>query len=145
MAIEIKRLTSATKEQLEVINSLLKVLSENTLTLSYDNLLDIINTKNTYLFFAECDNVIAGMLTLVVYRIPSGSKAWIEDVVVFNAFQGKGIGRLLTEHAIDYAKSLNIRKIDLTSSPERIAANILYQKIGFVKRESNYYRLRNEE
>ena len=145
MAIEIKLLTSATKEQLEVINSLLTVLSENTLSLSYDDLLEIINTKNTYLFIAECDNVIAGMLTLVVYRIPSGAKAWIEDVVVFNAFQGKGIGRLLTEHAINHAKSLNIKKIDLTSSPERIAANILYQKLGFVKRESNYYRLRNEE
>ena len=140
METEIKQLASFTEEQLEAINSLLQVLTPNTPRLTCDDLSDIISAKNTYIFVAEYDKKIAGMLTLVTYRIPSGAKAWIEDVAVDNTFQGKGIGRSLTEHAINYAKKLNIRKIDLTSSSDRIAANILYQKIGFIKRVTNYYR-----
>ena len=141
MKIEIKELVSFTEEQLEVINSLLQVLTENTPLLTYDALSEIISANNTYVFIAEYNEKIIGMLTLVTYRIPSGAKAWIEDVAVDKTYHGKGIGRSLTEHAISHAKSLNIRKIDLTSSPDRVAANILYQKIGFLKRETNYYRL----
>jgi len=141
MKVEIKQLISFTEEQLEAINSLLQVLTANTPRLTYDDLSKIISAKNTSVFIAEYDKKIAGMLTLVTYRIPSGAKAWIEDVAVDNAYQGKGIGRSLTEHAITHAKSLNIRKIDLTSSPDRVVANILYQKIGFAKKDTNYYRL----
>ena len=140
METEIIQLESFTEEQLEAINSLLQVLTPNTPRLTYDDLAEIISAKNTYVFVVEYDKKIAGMLTLVTYRIPSGAKAWIEDVAVDIAFQGKGIGKSLTEHAINFAKNLNIRKIDLTSSSDRIAANILYQKIGFVKRVTNYYR-----
>jgi len=140
METEIKQLESFTKEQLEAINSLLQVLTPSTPRLTYDDLSEIIMAKNTYVFVAEYDKKIAGMLTLVTYRIPSGAKAWIEDVAVDNSFQGKGIGRSLTEHAITFTKNLNIKKIDLSSSPDRVAANTLYQKIGFVKRITNYYR-----
>ena len=68
-------------------------------------------------------------------------KVWIEDVVVDVAARGKGLGKDLMLFAIDYVSQKNISTINLTSSPERIAANKLYQKFGFVKRETNVYRL----
>ncbi|MEC3907512.1 GNAT family N-acetyltransferase [Tamlana sp. 2201CG12-4] len=100
----------------------------------------IINTDNTVMFVAKEEGVILGTLTIVFNKIPTGSKAWIEDVVVDETARGKGVGKKLTQFAIDYALGKGITKIDLTSSPERIAANKLYQKLGFEKRKTNVYR-----
>ncbi len=141
MEIEIKQLTTVTHEKLNAINSLLPVLLENATLLTYENLSELVNSDNTYIFVAEENEKIVGMLTLIIYKIPTGSKAWIEDVVVDKSTQGKGIGKLLVEHAISYAKTIDIKKINLTSNPIRVAANILYQKLGFTKRETNVYRL----
>ena len=140
MEITINQLTTASQDVLKRINSLLPVLSEEIQLLTYDKLFEIINSDNTTIFVAEENGEIAGMMTFVTYRIPSGLKAWIEDVVVDNSKQGKGIGIALIEKAIEYANQLNIIKIDLTTAPFRVAANALYQKIGFVKRETNVYR-----
>ena len=139
--MKVKRLTTASQDVLNVINSLLPVLSGDVALLTYDKLVEMINSDNTAIFVAEEDGEIVGMMTFVTYRIPSGLKAWIEDVVVDNSKQGKGIGRALIEKAMEYANQLNIIKIDLTTAHFRVAANALYQKIGFVKRETNVYRL----
>ena len=140
MGIKVNQLTTASQDVLNAINSLLPVLSEEIQLLTYDKLVEIINSDNTTIFVAEENGEIVGMMTFVTYRIPSGLKAWIEDVVVDNSKQGKGIGIALIEKAIEYANQLNIIKIDLTTAPFRVAANALYQKIGFIKRETNVYR-----
>ena len=140
MGIKVNQLTTASHDVLNAINSLLPVLSEEIQLLTYDKLFEIINSDNTTIFVAEENGEIVGMMTFVTYRIPSGLKAWIEDVVVDNSKQGKGIGIALIEKAIEYANQLNIIKIDLTTAPFRVAANALYQKIGFIKRETNVYR-----
>ncbi|MFB9058229.1 GNAT family N-acetyltransferase [Mariniflexile ostreae] len=101
----------------------------------------LIASPNTVLFIAEENNEILGTLTLVFNRIPTGDKVWIEDVVVDSAARGKGVGKQLIQFSIEYVKDKNIEKINLTSSPERVAANKLYQKLGFIKRETNVYRL----
>ncbi|MDR2917559.1 MAG: GNAT family N-acetyltransferase [Tannerella sp.] len=132
---------TVTQKILNEVNLLLPVLSENISSLTYDDLSELINSDNTYIFVAEDNGKIVGMLTLIIYKIPTGPKAWIEDVVVDKSTQGKGIGKLLVEHAISYARTIDIKKINLTSSPFRVAANILYQKLGFIKRETNVYRL----
>ena len=141
MEIKVKQLTVVAKDVLDKINSLLSVLSKDIQLLKYDEFTKIIDSDNTTVFVAEDNGEIVGMLTLVIYCIPSGQKAWIEDVVVDKEMQGKGIGKALIERAIEYANQLNINKVDLTSSPLRVAANILYQKIGFEKRETNVYRI----
>ena len=141
MEIKINQLTVASQEVLCKINMLLDVLSAGSQVLTYDELAGIINSDNTTIFIAEEKGEIVGMMSFVTYRIPSGLKGWIEDVAVDKSQQGKGIGRALIEKAIEYANQLNIRKIDLTTAPHRLAANALYQKIGFVKRETNVYRL----
>ena len=101
----------------------------------------ILKSERTHLFLAELDNKeIAGMLTVCAYDVPSGTKMWIEDVVVDESHRGKGYGKALMEYALDYAKSKGAVTIDLTSRPSRIEANRLYQKLGFVLRETNVYR-----
>ncbi|MDL2238752.1 GNAT family N-acetyltransferase [Bacteroidales bacterium OttesenSCG-928-K03] len=139
--MRIKQLTTLSGEILNKINNLLPILSDNVRTLKHEELEEMINDKNTVIFIAEEDEDIVGMLVFIIYKLPSGVKAWIEDVIVKEEQQGRGIGRMLVETAIEYAKKLNIKKIDLTSSPFRIAANILYPKLGFKKRDTNVYRL----
>jgi ribosomal protein S18 acetylase RimI-like enzyme len=80
------------------------------------------------------------MLTLAVFRIPTGLRAWIEDVVVDEAARGRGVGAALTRAAIAVAGDRGARTVDLTSRPSREAANRLYQRLGFVERETNVYR-----
>ncbi len=84
---------------------------------------------------------MAGTLTLVVFRIPTGIRAWIEDVVVDESLRGRGAGDALTRAALDKAAELGARTVDLTSRPSREAANRLYQRIGFERRDTHVYRI----
>jgi ribosomal protein S18 acetylase RimI-like enzyme len=92
------------------------------------------------LVWRDGDGRLGGMLTLALFRLPTGLRAWIEDVVVDEAARGHGIGSELTRAAIDLAQREGARTVDLTSRPSREAANRLYQRLGFVARETNLYR-----
>ena len=92
------------------------------------------------MFVARLDGLIVGCLTLVIYRIPTGVKAWIEDVVVDEAARGHGIGELLNRAALDEARRRGIKGVSLTSRQSREAANRRYQRIGFTQRQTNVYR-----
>ncbi|MFT4597747.1 MAG: ribosomal protein S18 acetylase RimI-like enzyme [Paracrocinitomix sp.] len=83
---------------------------------------------------------IVGSLTLAMFRIPTGYRAWIEDVVVDTAVRGRGIGDKLNRVALDHARDAGATTVDLTSRPSRGAANRLYKRIGFEQRETNVYR-----
>lgn len=85
---------------------------------------------------------IIGSLTLVTFRIPTGVRAWIEDVVVDESARGKGAGEALTRRALERAQELGSKTVDLTSRPTREAANRLYQRVGFELRSSNLYRFK---
>jgi ribosomal protein S18 acetylase RimI-like enzyme len=89
---------------------------------------------------ARVDGKIAGALTLATFRIPTGVRAWIEDVVVDSGARGHGVGEALNMAAIAEARSRGAITVELTSRPSREAANRLYQRIGFVQRETNIYR-----
>jgi len=84
--------------------------------------------------------VLLGSLTLVTFRIPTGIRSWIEDVVVDADARGRGVGEALNRFALDLARSKGARTVDLTSRPTREAANRLYQRMGFELRNSNLYR-----
>ncbi len=108
---------------------------------SAEVLAEIIESPATDLLVAHDDTGrIVGSLTLVLFRIPTGLRAWIEDVVVDAEARGQGVGEALNRYAIDVAAERGARTVDLTSRPSREAANRLYQRIGFEKRESNVYR-----
>lgn len=100
----------------------------------------IVDHDATTLFLAHLDGRIVGSLTLAVFPIPTGVRAWIEDVVVDEAARGHGVGEALNRAALETARSLGAITVDLTSRPSREAANRLYKRLGFVERETNVYR-----
>ena len=94
---------------------------------------------------AQGNRPILGMLSLVAFEIPTGVRAWVEDVVVDEAARGQGAGFALVEAAVEHAKNVGARTVDLTSRPSREAANRLYQRAGFQLRETNVYRVTLEQ
>jgi ribosomal protein S18 acetylase RimI-like enzyme len=127
-----------TDEVVEALARLLPQLSSATPP-DAEELATIMASGST-VFIARVDGVIVGSLTLVLYRIATGLKAWIEDVVVDEAARGHGVGEALNMAALDEARRHGAKAVSLTSRPSREAANRLYQRIGFSARETNVYR-----
>lgn len=127
------------------INALIRQLSSSAPALTREQVTALLDQQALSLFVAR-DNAgsLLGMLSLVVFNIPTGRRAWIEDVVVTNAARGQGIGRQLVEAAVTHAHELGARTVDLTTRPSREAANRLYQRSGFVARETNVYRFADQ-
>jgi ribosomal protein S18 acetylase RimI-like enzyme len=128
----------ATQEVLDGLNRILPQLSSSAPPLTLAQLDEI--CVNDTVFIARDSGVIVGSLTLVIFRLPTGLRAWIEDVVVDEAARGKGVGEKLNKAAIKATFDSGARTLDLTSRPSREAANRLYQKLGFKARETNVYR-----
>ncbi len=144
MKIEIERITAATDELAEAIARLLPQLSASAPAVDAARLHSIADTPSTALFAARGDGRIVGMLTLVWYDIPTGRKAWIEDVVVDRAARGHGAGRALVAAALDHAARIGAAKILLTSREERRAARALYGKMGFEAAETEVFALKTD-
>jgi len=100
----------------------------------------IVSDPATTLFVARDGDRVVGMLTLAAFQIPTGTRAWIEDVVVDEAARGTGAADALVQAALDLSSGLGARTVDLTSRPDREAANRLYARVGFEVRETNVYR-----
>ena len=108
---------------------------------SVDDLRALLASPCTTLLLARAgDGAVVGMLALVVFRIPTGLRAFIEDVVVDQGLRGRGVGAALTRRAIELATARGVRTVELTSRPHRLAANALYLKLGFEKRDTSVYR-----
>lgn len=120
---------------------LVNQLSRTSQPPTLDDLREMVEAPGTRLLLALDDSDhIAGSLTLVVFRIPTGVRAWVEDVVVDEGARRQGIGEALIRHALQVAVTAGARTVDLTSRPEREAANRLYARLGFERRETNVYR-----
>ncbi|MEO8364493.1 MAG: GNAT family N-acetyltransferase, partial [Ilumatobacteraceae bacterium] len=98
---------------------------------------EIVSSPATALIIARVDKRIVGALTLALFRLPTGLRAWIEDVVVDVDARGAGIGEALNRAALAEAKRRGAITVDLTSRPSRVEANRLYQRLGFVARDTN--------
>ena len=128
-------------ELVEAYQKLTPQLSSSSPAPTKDELAAIIKSASATVLVAEDESgTILGSMTLVVFRIPTGVRAWIEDVVVDTEARGMGIGQALNEYAIQLAEQAGAKTIDLTSRPSRESANRLYQRLGFVARETNVYR-----
>jgi len=120
---------------------LLPQLSQKAKPINKKALEEIISSNNTLLIAANHgDSKTVATLTIVFYRTPVAIRARIEDLVVDKDFRGKGIGEALIRYAIEKAKQKGCASVDLTSRPERVQANRLYQKIGFSPVKTNVFR-----
>ena len=125
----------------EVVEALARLLPQLSSAEPPDaSVLAVIMSGDSTVFVARVDGRIVGSLTLVMYRIPTGLKAWIEDVVVDETARGHGVGEALNHAALDEARRRGAKAVSLTSRPTREAANRLYQRIGFVACDTNVYR-----
>ena len=150
MTVEL--ITAATPEIHEAMGRLLPQLSRSAAPLSEADLQRFLSQSGVHLFAfrsetadADGNHPILGMLSLATFEIPTGVRAWIEDVVVDEAARGQGAGQALVVAAIEHAQRVGARTVDLTSRPSREAANRLYQRAGFQLRETNVYRVTLEK
>ncbi len=138
--IQVRIAESADPELVQALTALLPQLSRSAPPPTAEQLDRIIADPATTLFVAEEDGRILGTLTLAAFEIPTGRRAWIEDVVTDEAARGRGVGAALVDAALAAAAAWGAHTVDLTSRPDREAANRLYVRLGFAPRTTNVYR-----
>ena len=132
----------ADDELYEAFQSLVPQMTQNNPPPTREDLAALINDPSSTLLLARADNgQIIGALNLTVYRVPTGVRSIIEDVIVDISARGQGVGEALMNRAVLIAREKGAQKIALSSNPMRVAANNLYVKLGFKKRETNAYLL----
>jgi ribosomal protein S18 acetylase RimI-like enzyme len=142
--ITIEAVSHVTDELVDVMARLLPQLSTTAEGPDRAALEEVVASEASTLYVARLagrENPIVGSITLVVYRIPSGVHAVVEDVVVDESARGHGVGAAMLSEVIELARKLGARHLNLTSRSSREAANRLYQRAGFVIRDTNVYRL----
>jgi ribosomal protein S18 acetylase RimI-like enzyme len=140
VTVEVEVLSEVTDEVAQAFGRLIPQLSRSAPALERDALAQIASHGAVSLLVARSGGVIVGTLTLVMFPLPTGLRAWIEDVVVDEAARGQGAGEALSLAAVDLARDAGARTVDLTSRPSRAAAGRLYERIGFSQRDSRVYR-----
>ncbi len=139
--LHIEIATEFSESLLSELNVLIAQLSRSSGPMSKNDLSEIIADRDATLIVARDESgTAAGMLTLIVFRIPTGIRAWIEDVVVDQSARGKSVGSYLVQRANEIATAKGAKSVDLTSRPDREAANRLYVREGFELRKTNVYR-----
>lgn len=140
VSLEIRPAERVDDELVAAFAELIPQLSSSSPPPAADHLAAIVASPDAVLYLALVDDVIVGSLTLAFYRIPTGLKAWIEDVVVGESARGHGVGEALNRAAIAEAAHRGAKNVSLTSRDSREAANRLYQRLGFERYETNLYR-----
>ena len=139
-SVDIVTATAVDDDLVEAFQRLIPQLSASSPPPTRELLTELVDSSTTVLFLARVDGTVLGTLTLVFYRIPTGLKAVIEDVVVDAEARGRGVGELLSTAALDEARRRGAKDVSLSSRPSREAANRLYLRLGFVARDTNMYR-----
>ena len=141
MPIVVEEATSVTPELVAAFRRLTPQLSGSAPAPGGAELAEMVRSSATVLLMArDAEKGLVGSLTLVLFRIPTGVRAWIEDVVTDEEFRGRGVAEILCREALNRASAAGARTVDLTSRPSREAANRLYHRLGFVMRDTNVYR-----
>jgi len=140
MTVDVQIAKRVDNDLVEAFQRLIPQLSKSNPAPTKEQLESIVASDSSQILLAKADGVIIGSLTLVIFHIPTGVRAWIEDVVVDADARGKGVGEALNKFALAEAKRQGATTVDLTSRPSREAANRLYQRLGFVQRDTNVYR-----
>lgn len=138
--MEIQELQHYTQAQFEDLKQLMSELSDRVNFFQTDLML-VLKDSNCHLYVIVDGEHIIGCATLCVFHSPTGTKVSIEDVVVSSAYRGQHLGKQLMEYVLDQAKEYAPIELHLTSNPKRVAANHLYQSLGFQRKETNCYQM----
>jgi ribosomal protein S18 acetylase RimI-like enzyme len=138
--VRVEEATTVSTDLTAAIGRLVGQLSSSATAPTEDEVREVVDSPATRLLVARDGDAIIGSLTLVLLRIPTGVRAWIEDVVVDEAARRRGVGEALTREALRLAAEAGARSVDLTSRRSREAANRLYRRMGFEERETTVYR-----
>ena len=138
--IAVEAVTAVDDELLAAVAALVPQLSSSSPPPGAEALERIVASPDATLFVARDGDRIVGMLTLITFEIPTAVRAWIEDVVVDKSARGRGVAAALVQAAVDRSSEAGARTVDLTSRPDREAANRLYLRMGFEPRVTNVYR-----
>ena len=141
MDVQVEIVREATEELVGAFGRLLPQLSSTAEPLDRAAVERLLSCATNTVLVARVEGAIVGTLTLVMSPVPSGLRGRVEDVVVDSSARGRGIAALLIEQALRIAREAGARTVDLTSRPDRVAANRLYERLGFRVRESTVYRL----
>lgn len=144
MTVQVEIVREASQEMVDTFRRLLPQLSSTAKPLDYDAVGRLVRCDATNLLVARLEGEVVGTLTLLLFPVPSGPRARVEDVVVDTAARGQGVGATLIRHALRLARDAGARTVDLTSRPDSAAANRLYERIGFQARDSTVYRFSME-
>lgn len=144
MELSVKQVREVSGPLLEAFTRLMPQLSPLLEAPSAARLQAIVESPSAALFAAEAEGGIRGLLTLVWYDVPSGRKAWIEDVVVDAEARGTGAGRALVAAALEHAAVIGAGKVLLTSNPAREAARALYRKMGFEEAATTVFAIKTD-
>jgi ribosomal protein S18 acetylase RimI-like enzyme len=141
-AVAVERAAEVSEELADAFRRLLPQLSPAARPPTLDELKEMVEAPGTALLLAreQATGAVVGSLTLVIFRVPTGVRAWIEDVVVESSARGRGIGEALSREALRLASAQGARTVELTSRPSREAAGRLYRRLGFLPRETVVYR-----
>lgn len=134
----IERATAASDELVDALGRLIPQLSQATPP-TRDELEELLAAGTALFVSRGASGRVDGALSLVLYRIPTGLRGRIEDVVVDESSRGQGVGEALVRAALDHAEAAGARSVGLNSAPRREAANRLYRRLGFEQRETNVY------
>lgn len=140
MTVRIEVLREVTDEVVGTFGRLLPQLSRSAPPIDRATLDRLVSSAATTVLLARAEGRIVGTLSLVMFPIPTGLRAWIEDVVVDQAARGQGVGEALITEALRLAEAAGARTVDLTSRASREAAGRLYERVGFQSRETRAYR-----
>ncbi|MFD8570089.1 GNAT family N-acetyltransferase [Streptomyces sp. NPDC059639] len=140
MDVRVEIIGEASEELVEAFGQLLPQLSSTAKPLDFEAIDRMVSCDANTVLVARTSEAIVGTLTLVLLPLPSGLRGRVEDVVVDTAARGQGVAALLTQEALRIAREAGARTVDLTSRPDRVAANRLYERLGFQARESMVYR-----
>ncbi|MGN5378029.1 GNAT family N-acetyltransferase [Streptomyces lasalocidi] len=140
MNVRVEIIREPSRDLVDAFDRLLPQLSSTAKPLDHEAVHRMVSCNASTVLVARTSEAIVGTLTLVMSPLPSGLRARIEDVVVDSAARGQGVAGLLIEEAVRIAREAGARTLDLTSRPDRAAANRLYERLGFRTRQSTVYR-----
>lgn len=141
--MKIEELHICSQSQFENLKQLMSELSDR-VVFTQKCLDDVLNDSNCHIYVILDGERIIGCATLCIFHSPTGAKASIEEVVVSSEYRGQHLGRKLMEHVLKEAKAFAPIELHLTSNPKRVAANYLYQSLGFERKETNCYSMKVE-